>query len=392
MNNFNYTKKPLPTKLLTIGVLLFLVGAIILVANYIFDSHSAPFNSLIIYVFLVSIGVGSLGFVITEYIAGAVWSVPFRRIAEYCSNLNYLLPLLVIPVLFGIHTLFHWSHTDVVETDKLLKGKSPYLNTEFFIIRAFAVAVLWIIFTYFINRNSKKQDTTADQKLTTKNIKLSAIFIPIFILTLTIVAIDYLMSLEPHWFSTIIGFYYFSGTVLAALSVITIIAVMLNEKGYLVKGINEDHYYSLGALLFAFVNFWAYIAFSQFILIWYANIPEETFWYIMRWEGSWKYATIFLVFIHFLIPYFMLVSQPSKKNPKRLIAASVVLLFAHYVDLYWLAFPTLSKEGITLSLFELSAPLVICGIIIIVFYLSYKKKNAIAIGDPKLKRGLDFRL
>jgi hypothetical protein len=215
---------------------------------------------------------------------------------------------------------------------------------------------------------------------------------PFFAITITFSAIDWLMSLEPHWFSTIFGVYYFSGTVLAALAATTIAAVLLNENGYLVKGLKTDHYYSLGALLFAFTNFWAYIAFSQFLLIWYANLPEETFWLLQRWEGSWVYFSIGLIIVHFVIPYFGLLSQPSKMDPKRLVVMSGVILFAHLYDIYWMAMPTFSKEGVVFGWMEFGFPLFAAGLIIIVFVLVSRGKNLVPVGDPKLKRGIDFRL
>lgn len=392
MNSNNYERKILPQKVFNIGLALLVTGIIILIANYIIDPHRAAFNNLLIYVFLVSLGVGSLAFVIVEYITGTIWSVPIRRIAEFMGGIIYILPFIAIPLLFNLHSIFHWTHEEAVQSDKILQGKAHYLNTGFFTVRTIGFILIWGIFYYLINRNSKKQDITKDQKLTQKNIYLSGGFIPVFIISITVTAIDWLMSIEPHWFSTIFGFYYFSGTVISTLALLTIIVVTLNEKGYLVKGITTEHYYSLGALMFAFVNFWAYIAFSQFLLIWYANLPEETFWMIMRWEGSWKYFTIAFIFIHFVIPYFALVSQPSKMNPKRLVQISALLLVAHFMDMYWLSFPTLNKDGVLLGIFELAAPMIIAGIVIVVLYLKMKNNNAVAIGDPKLKRGLEFKL
>ncbi|MFA7290508.1 MAG: quinol:cytochrome C oxidoreductase, partial [Melioribacteraceae bacterium] len=150
--------------------------------------------------------------------------------------------------------------------------------------------------------------------------------------------------------------------------------------------------YSLGALLFAFVNFWAYIAFSQFLLIWYANLPEETIWFLQRWNGSWKYISILLMIVQFLVPYFGLLSQPSKKDGKKLKFYALWILVAHYIDLYWLAMPTFSKGGFVLGWIELAYPLLAVGIVVLVFSLKTKKNNFVAIGDPKLKRGIDFKL
>lgn len=389
---FEYRKKELPAKVQSIGIALLLIGLIIVVCGYIVSPARMAFNNIIGFTFIISIVVGALFFVAIEYLAGAVWSAPFRRAAEFLTYGIYLLPVLVIPLFMNVHDVFHWTHPEVVNADKVLKAKAPYLNINFFIIRVVAFMAIWMFFQFIITRNSLKQDESKNQNLTTKNIKLSAIFIPFFALTISFTGIDWLMSLEPHWFSTIFGIYYFSGTMLASLAAITVCVVYLNENGYLVKGLNEDHYYSLGALMFAFTNFWAYIAFSQFLLIWYANLPEETFWFLQRWEGSWMMFSIGLIFVHFVVPYFGLLTQPSKMDPKRLKTMAVWILFAHYYDLYFLVIPTYSRSGVVLNWFELGFPALIVGALMIVFYRISRRQNLVAIGDPKLKRGIEFRL
>jgi len=385
-----YQKKELPAKVKTVGMTLLLVGLVLVVLGYIVNPTRTAYNNIIGFTFLASIGVGSLFFVAIEYLAGAVWSTPFRRVGEFLSSLIIILPILFIPLLLNMNNVFYWTHP--APADKILVDKAPYLNVNFFIIRVVVFWLLWLVFYYFITKNSGKQDHTKDQLLTKKNIKISALFMPVFALTISFTAIDWLMSLAPHWFSTIFGVYYFSGTVLTALAAATIFIIPLSERGYLVKGIHTDSYYSLGALLFAFTNFWAYIAFSQFLLIWYANLPEETIWFLARWEGNWKFVSIGLLVVHFLIPYIGLLSQPSKMNPKRLLIIASVILFAHYYDLYWLTMPNFSKGEVAFGWIELGFPIMIAGLIILVFIYRTKKENLVPIGDPKLKRGIDFRL
>lgn len=389
-SSVEYQKKELPSKVKTIGLGLLLVGLLIVVLGYLINPERSAYNNIIGLTFLISIAVGSLFFVAVEFLSGAAWSTPFRRVGEFLSSTVWILPLLFIPLLLNVNTIFHWTHP--APSDKTLIDKAPYLNVSFFVVRVIVFWLIWLLFYYLMIRNSRKQDQTKDQYLTKKNIKLSAIFMPLFALTISFTAIDWLMSIEPHWFSTIFGVYYFSGTILAALAIGAIFIVLLNERGFFVKGIHTDSYYSLGALIFAFTNFWAYIAFSQFLLIWYANLPEETFWFLARWEGDWKFFSVGLIVVHFLVPYIGLLSQPSKMNPKRLIFMSGWILFAHYYDLYWLVMPNFFKEEIPFSWIELGFPLLIAGLIILVFYYQAKKNNLVPIGDPKLKRGIDFRL
>jgi hypothetical protein len=388
----DYLKKDLPQYVRNTGFILTLAGLVIVIISYIVDPVRTANNSLIMTAFVVSIGVCSLFLVALEYLAGAVWSVVFRRISEFLSTVIFIAPFIAIPFLINLHSVFQWTHAGTVAKDVVLAGKSPYLNINFFLIRFAFLFIIWGLFYFVFIRNSQKQDITHDQKLTKRNIVLSGIFMPVFGITISIAGIDWLMSLEPKWFSTIFGVYYFSGGLLAALAALTLIAVRMNEKGLLIPGIRKDHFYSLGALLFAFTNFWAYIAFSQYMLIWYANLPEETFWFISRSQGNWLYITIGIAFARFVIPYIMLLTQPSKMNPKRLKIVSIWILLSHWYDLYWMVMPKYSSGSIVFSWYEFAFPIFGLGLIMLIFYFRAKLVNAIPIGDPKLQRSLEFRL
>jgi hypothetical protein len=391
-NNVDYVKKDLPPIINKIGMALTVIGLVLVILAYFTDPTRSAFNNIILLMFLTSIGLGSLFLVAIEYLGGAVWSTPFRRVAEILSSILLILPVVAIPIYFNLHDVYHWTHLDVVANDEILSHKSPYLNQTFFTIRIIGYFIIWYLFYFIITKTSQKQDLTKDQGLTKKNIKNSAIFIPFFAITVTFASIDWMMSLEPHWFSTIFGVYYFSGTFLSALAIITFFIVYLNEKGIFGKNVVSDHYYSFGALLYGFVNFWAYIAFSQFMLIWYANLPEETFWFLNRWEGSWLIFSLIFIVIHFFVPFFALVSQPSKTNGARLKFMSIWLLVAHFMDMYFLVMPTFSPDGVSIGWIELGFFLLAFGIIFLVFSFKAKTVNLLPIGDPKLKRGLDFRL
>ncbi|HJY64363.1 MAG TPA: quinol:cytochrome C oxidoreductase [Ignavibacteria bacterium] len=388
----DYIKKSLPENLNKKGLSLLIVGVVILLAAFVFEPHRAFFDYLWIYMFLVSIAVGSLGLVALEYMVGATWSTPFRRVMEITASIIPFLVILVIPLFFGMHDLFHWTHTEAVQADKLLTSKSPYLNFEFFTIRTAAILLIWILFYWFITKNSESQDDSGDPKFTVRNIKLSMAFGPLFMITLTVTSIDWMMSLEPHWYSTMFGVYYFAGTLVAALSVNTFILLNLKQGGYLHPQIESIHFYSLSTLMFGFNVFWGYIGFSQYMLIWYADMPEETFWMLQRWEGSWKYVSIGLIFLHFVIPFLILVGRQAKTNLKLLRVMAMWLLVMHAYDLYWLIMPTYMKSGAEFGWSELSFPLIVSGLTIILFKLKADKKNLIPVRDPKLQAGLDFHL
>lgn len=386
------TAKKIPDSVYKTGGILLAVGVIILLAAFVFTPQRAFFDYLWIYLFLVSIGVGSLALVALEYLVGATWSTPFRRITENLASLIPVLIILVIPLFFGLHDLFHWTHTEAVEQDAILQGKSPYLNIQFFALRTAFCLLLWFLFYAMITRNSQRQDIDGDPKYTKSNITISTIFTPLFVISITITAIDWAMSLEPHWFSTMFGVYYFAGTVVAAFAATTLVSVKLKSGGCLDPRISNDSFYSLGTLIFGFNIFWAYIAFSQFLLIWYADLPEETFWMIHRWEGSWKFVSIALLFFHFILPFLILVGRNAKTNLKLLKIMAPWMLAAHALDLYWLIFPTFFRGNAVFGWQELSFPLIVTGLTMIVFKISADKKSLIPVKDPKLQAGLDFHL
>ncbi len=384
-------KKELPANVVKLGWALTLVGLALVVLSYMTDANRAAFNNVIGFTFLASVAVGAVFFIALEYIAGAVWTTPFRRVLEFLGMLLIPTLLMAIPLFFKLHDVYHWTHAEAVAADKILQAKAPYLNEMSFMTRFVIFMIIWLVFYFIFRQNSMKQDANKDQKLTKKNIALAAAFIPMLAISISLFSIDWLMSLEPHWFSTMFGVYYFTGTILTALAVTTYFVVSLSQKGYFFKGINENHYYSFGALMFGLLSFWAYIAFSQFMLIWYANLPEENFWYIERWQNGWEYVSIAITLIHFWIPYFMLVSRPSKMNPGNLKRMAALLVFAHFLDLYWLVMPTYNASPV-FSYYEIAFPILSIGLIIVFFAMQAKKFNLVPVGDPKLQRGIDFHL
>lgn len=388
----DYKKKPLPPIVGKAGFGLLGIGLILIILAFAVNTQRAFFDYLWMYMFLVSVGVGSLALVALEYLVGATWSTPFRRISEFLASIIPVLVILVIPLLFGMHDLFHWTHPETLQNDPILQSKAPYLNVNFFIIRVAIVFVIWLAFYFMFIRNSQRQDNTKDPALTRQSIKLSAVFAILFIITISITAVDWMMSLEYHWYSTMFGVYYFAGTLYVSFAVAAFCAVKLNENGYLSERLSNNHYYSFGAFMFAFNIFWAYIAFSQYMLIWYADIPEETFWIIMRMKGSWAYYSIGLVFVHFLIPFIILLPRSSKVRPGLLTKMAVWLVLAHFYDLYWLIMPSYFKEGFAFGWSELGFMMFAIGLIITVFRIRAAKTNLVPVGDPKLESGLNFHL
>jgi hypothetical protein len=391
-----YQKKDIPSKFSLMGWAILAIGIVLFVLAFMADQTRASFNLIVLLMWVFSIGFGSLFLIALEHIVGADWSVPFRRITEILAALIFATPIIALPLFLNLDVVFTWLHPQVLEADKYVRAKTPYLNQSFFIIRNIIVFLIMFIFYFLFVGKSFRQDKNPSDKPNRWAPKAAAIFMPVFALSITVVAMDWLMSLEPKWFSTIFGVYYFAGSVLAALSLVTYVTISLAERGYLSKYINEDHYYNFGALLFAFTNFWAYIAFSQFMLIWYANLPDETLWYINRSSNGWFLVSIGLIFIRFAIPYMALVTKPSKSNPFRLKIIALWIFAAHFYDLYWVVIPEYTKKAAVnspvFSWFEIAAPIVVVGLVIVVFNLLGKNRNLMPVGDPKFKKGLEFHL
>jgi len=384
-----------------ISILLILVGAMFSLITLASDGGAGRFgfSYLMGVSFLWAIVLGSLFFVALQHVTHSVWSVVLRRVAEMFAAPMWLVAVLFVPVLlfavlpesFG---LFPWLDPEVVDGDHLLEGKKPYLNLTFFSARAILFFAVWVGFTAFFVGRSLRQDEGAggvESSLTMR--KAAAPFMVLFAFTITFASFDWFMSLDPHWFSTILGVYVFSGAALSGLAAITIAVVWMRAKGMLGDGvITGDHLYSLGGLLFAFSCFWAYIAFSQFMLIWYGNIPEETVWYFHRLEHGWLPVTLALAALRFVLPFFLLLSRDAKMNPKALVATSVIVLAGQLVDLYWLIMPQLDGAGPRLSWRELGPSLVMVGVLVIYVSRFLARHRALPTGDPLFQESREFHL
>jgi hypothetical protein len=384
--------KNLPASYSKTGWTLLFLGILFTIVSFLINSKHASFGLIMTLTFVATVGIGSLFWVGVEYVSSAVWSTAMRRPFEFIAGVIPFLIIIALPLLFNMHTVFEWTHKALYKDNPDLLLKAPYLNIPFFVVRTIVVFLAWWLFYYLIIGNSRKQDSTQDQRLTTKNVKLSAGFMPVYAITLTIFSIDWLMSLTPNWFSTIFGVYLFAGSALSAMAFVTLLIVKLNEKNLFPVKLTPDHYYNLGTFLFAFVNFWAYIGFSQFMLQWYGNLREETLWYIPRMHGSWAVVSIVVALTEFVIPFFMLVTKPAKMDPRRLVFISIWLLVAHAIDIYWMVMPVFNPGEAVFGLSEIAFMFLSVGIIITVFAYKAKGNNMVPIGDPKLQRGLEFHI
>jgi hypothetical protein len=357
-------------------------------AAFALDKHRFGYSYLVGFAFVATIGLGALFFVLVQHLTRAGWSVTARRHMEYiASGILPFTVLLFAPVAVLAHDIFHnWMSDHVSEA---IEKKRAYLNPQFFFIRAAIFFGVWTLLSLWFAARSREQDGKPnDTALTRKMQAVSAPAMFAFAFSLTFAAFDWLMSLDPHWFSTIFGVYVFAGSVTSSLSVLALITMALQKNGWLKKASTVEHRHDIGKLMFAFTVFWTYIAFSQYFLIWYANIPEETEWYKLRWEGAWRNVSLALVFMQFVIPFWVLLSRHTKRSYRGLTIGAIILLVAHYIDLYWLVMPTLGDAGATPSIVDVLALLGPLGVGAFLVSRVLAKGPLFPVGDPRLAESM----
>jgi len=344
---------------------------------------------LVAFLFGLSLALGGLFFVLVQYASRAGWSVTVRRLAENAMATLPLFALLFVPIaLFGIDTLYHhWSHPG---DDAILLGKQGFLNPTGFYLRAAAYFAVWIGMSTWFYRRSTRQDEEATPAITRRMQSVSAPALVLFALSVTYASIDWIMSLDPHWFSTMFGVYFFAGCAVASFAVIILAALALRRGGFLAGVVTGEHFHDLGKLLFAFVVFWAYIAFSQFMLIWYGNIPEETEFFVRRWQDGWEILSVLLAAGHFGVPFLFLLPQRVKRNGLALTLAALWLLFMHYLDLYWLVMPSLHPEHAHLYVLDVTCLIGVVALFVALFAHRLVGHSLVPVGDPRLAESLAF--
>lgn len=345
------------------------------------------FSYLTAFAYWLSIALGGLFFVLVQFSARAGWSVVVRRIGEYCMATLPLFAIFFIPIVLGMHDLYHWTHKDVVATDAVLQHKAIYLNTPFFLARAAFYFLTWTGLSVYYYKKSQAQDVSGDPNITRRLQFVSAPGLVLFAITISFAAFDWLMSLEPHWFSTMFGVYYFSGSVVGIFALLSLVSVAARRAGLVGNLINQEHFHDVGKFLFAFTVFWAYIAYSQYMLIWYANMPEETIWYAQRWVGGWKSISVLIGVGHFAVPFFFLMSRHIKRADFLLYVGAMWMLIIHYVDIYWLVMPTLHKD-LHISALDLTTMVGIGGIIMGTFFTLMSRRPLVPLKDPRLSESV----
>ena len=342
--------------------------------------------------FFFMISLGTLAFYAIQRAAQAGWSPLLFRVMEGITG--YLLPggiiVLVILLLSALHFnhLFIWMDPEVVEHDKIIKAKSGYLNVPFFLARGVFYLAGWSLYRYFSRKFSIAQDNSSDISNHVKNFKLSAGFLAFFIVTESMMSWDWIMSIDPHWFSTLFGWYVFASMVVSAITVIAILIIFLKSLGYLEK-VNHNHLHDLAKFMFGFSVFWAYLWFSQFMLIWYANIPEEVTYFITRLE-DYQIPFFGMLVMNFILPFLILINSDFKRLNWIIVTAGIIILIGHYMDVFNMIMPSAVGDQWSFGIPELGSVMFFAGLFIYIVFDSLTKAPLEATGDPLNKESEKF--
>jgi hypothetical protein len=354
----------------------------------IFDPTQFFRSYLLAFVFWVGIALGCLAILMLQHMSGGAWGIVIRRVLEASTRTFPILAALFVPIALGIPFLYKWADAAAVEASPMLRHKGPYLNVLFFILRAVFYFAVWNALTYFLNRWSREQDRTGERDLTRKLQGLSGPGIVLYGLTVTFASVDWVMSLDPGWFSTIFGILFMGGQGLSAMAFTIAVIVLLSSYRPMSEVIQPRHLHDLGKLMLAFLMLWAYFAFSQFLIIWSGNIPEEVTWYTRRLHSSWRHIGVALVLLHFALPFVLLLSRDLKRNARTISMVAILILVMRYVDLYWMTGPEFHEGQFVISWMDLIMPLGIGGVWLWYFASQLKSRPLVPVQDPFLEDAL----
>jgi len=341
------------------------------------------------YMFYIGVALGSTALLMLQYLTGGAWGMVIRRPCEAASRTLPVLAILFLPIAAGIPHLYRWSHADRVAHDPVLLHKAVYLNVPFFLIRAAVYFAGWLLIAHFLYKWSGEQDR-GDARAANRLAAISGPGLAFYGFSVTFMAIDWILSLDPDWFSTIFGLLFIAGEGLSALAVLICLLVILNNRAPLAGVLTHRHLHDVGKLLLAFVMVWAYFSFSQFLIIWAGNLPEEIPWYLERLRGGWGYIGLSLVFLHFALPFALLLSRDIKRNFKLLRAVAVLVIVMRFVDLYWLVAPDFRKGNFGVSWMDFLAPIGLGGIWLAAFLWQLERRPLMPVGDAELEEALEL--
>jgi hypothetical protein len=343
---------------------------------------------LIGFLFCSGLALGSLAWVMLHHLSGGQWGLVSRRVFEAATRTMPIVALFFLPVLLGIPAIFEWSHPEVIESNAVVRLKEPYLNVKFFIIRGLIYFAFWMVCTMLLNRWSEGQDrgtvaTTPED--TVRFRQVSAPGLLFLVLTVTFASVDWIMSLEPEWYSTIFGLLTVVGHGLSALALTIAVLAMLAPSRPMAGILAPRHFHDLGKLMLAFVMLWAYLSFSQFLIIWSGNLPEEIPWYLKRMQGAWGALAIALVVGHFALPFLLLLSRDLKRHAGLLAKLAIFVLVMRLIDAIWLVGAAYEHHGFPIHWMDVVVPAGMLGIWLFVYARNLRSRSLLPVNDPFFK-------
>jgi hypothetical protein len=366
---------------LIVGI-VFLVGLLLCL---LLDRKQFFQSYLIGWTFWTGIAVGSLALLMLQHLTGGGWGFVIRRILEAATRTLPVMAILFLPVIVGAHYVYHhWTDQEELAKHPVVQFKTPYLNVPFFTVRAVVYFAVWIALAFLLNKWSLAQDRTADNRYTKNMRLLSGPGMVALIFTVTFASVDWYMSLEPEWFSTIYGFIFVAAWSLSALAFVIAILANLSKEEPMRRIVAPLHFHDLGKLLLALVMLWSYFAFSQYLIIWSGNLPEEIGWYIVRSHDIWGVVIVVIGILHFAAPFLFLLSRDLKRNPGKLVMIAMLILVMRAVDLLWMLVPAFREEHRWIWM-DLIALVGFGGIWLALFTWQLSKRSLIPINDPQLE-------
>jgi hypothetical protein len=366
------------------------VGAAICAFGFFMDPTQFVQSFLPAYMWMLSITLGSLGLAMVHQVSGGAWGVVIRRILGAATRTLPLLTILFIPIALGLHSLYPWADAAHVADDPILQWKQPYLNAPFFLIRAAIYFATWNVIAFLLNKWSLEQDETGDPAIPRKMQKLSAAGLLAYGLTITFASFDWLMSLEPHWFSTIYGVLILGGQALSAMAFSIVVLAWLVRRPPFNALITANHFHDLGNLMMGFTMLWTYFGFSQYLIIWAANIPEETEWYLHRTGHGWQYLALTIVVFHFAVPFLVLLHRAIKRNAAMVSKVALLIVVMRFLDLYWLSAPAFAHgDEPHLHWLDVMLPLSLGVIWLGYFVYQLRGRALLPLYDPEFREALN---
>jgi len=340
---------------------------------------------LLAFVFWVGVALGCVAILMLHHMVGGRWGFPLRRCLESGTRTLYLMAVLVVPLMFGLRFLYSWADPRQVELEPVLQYKVPYLNVPFFIIRTAIYFVAWMALAFFLNKWSLEQDETANPNLTRRLQNLSGPGLVIYGLTVTFASVDWVMSLEPQWFSTIYGMIFMVTQALAAMSIVTIAVILLSTQAALSNLVSKRVLNDYGNLLLTFTMLWAYLSFSQYLIIWSGNLQDEIPWYVSRASGGWAGVALALIVFHFAVPFLLLLSRFVTRRTLWLGAVAAIQIVMSVIDIFWLTVPAYERSGPQFHWMDWLAILGIGGVWFWRFTANLKSRPLLPLHDPRME-------